>query len=134
MTGESGIARGTRAAGKLGEDAACQFLERGKGHRIAARNWRSGHREVDIVSIDPDGNLHFVEVKTRLEPLTAEPYEQVDAHKRRNIEMAARAWLSGHHGPQLPSAEVFFDIVSVVYGGDRFDIDYIPQAWIPMQL
>ena len=132
MAEESGIARGIRAAGKLGEDAACQFLEREKGHRIAARNWRSGHREVDIVSMDPEGNLHFVEVKTRLEPLAAEPYEQVDARKRRNIEMAARAWLAGHH--DRPSAEVFFDIVSVVYGGDRFEIGYIPQAWIPMHL
>lgn len=133
MDESSGIARGIRAAGQLGEAAACEFLEK-KGHRIAARNWRSGHREVDIVSLDPDGHLRFVEVKTRLEPLAAEPFEQVDARKRGNIEGAARAWLASPDCPKSPSGEVFFDIITVVYGGDRFDIEYIPEAWIPMHL
>ena len=131
MDGESGIARGTRAAGRLGEAAACEFLE-SRGQRIAARNWRSGHREVDIVSLDSDGHLRFIEVKTRLEPVSAEPYEQVDARKRKMLEGAARAWLASPDTPKPPSGEVFFDIVSVVWGGDRFDIDYIPEAWIPM--
>ena len=50
-----------RDLGKKGEDIACRLLEE-KGHTILERNWRSGHLEIDIISLDQDG-IHFVEVK-----------------------------------------------------------------------
>ena len=52
-----------RQLGKAGEYVACGFL-RSMGHIILERNWRSGHLEIDIISLDRDG-IHFVEVKTR---------------------------------------------------------------------
>ena len=52
-----------RRLGQQGEDIACAFLE-GLGHQILERNWRSGHLEIDIISLGADG-IHFVEVKTR---------------------------------------------------------------------
>ena len=36
--------------GKKGEDIACGLLE-GMGHIILERNWRSGHLEIDIISV-----------------------------------------------------------------------------------
>jgi len=131
MEQRSVISRGRGAAGRVGEDAACDYLL-ARGHRIAARNWRAGHREVDIVTLDGEGNLRFVEVKTRLEPIAAGPFEQVDARKRRNIEGAARSWLTSRDTVKPPSGEVFFDIVSVVLGGGRSEVEYFPGAWIPM--
>ena len=62
--------------GKIGEDLACEYLT-GLGQRIIERNWRSGHLEIDIISIDADG-IHFVEVKTRRESIQAPPQENVD--------------------------------------------------------
>ena len=39
-----------RELGKKGEDIACGLLE-GMGHIILERNWRSGHLEIDIMSL-----------------------------------------------------------------------------------
>ena len=49
----------------MGEDAAAKFLKR-KSYKIKSRNFRSGHKEIDIVALDGDV-LVFVEVKTRKE-------------------------------------------------------------------
>ena len=41
--------------GRKGEEEACSYLCR-NGHRILARNWRGGHLELDIVTLeDEDG-------------------------------------------------------------------------------
>ena len=49
--------------GQVGEELACRYLTE-IGHTVIERNWRSGHLEIDVISISPDG-IHFVEVKTR---------------------------------------------------------------------
>ena len=43
-----------RDLGQKGEDIACGLLE-GMGHSILERNYRSGHLEIDIISLDADG-------------------------------------------------------------------------------
>jgi len=131
---ESKIRKGRKAAGNQGEQEACNFLEQ-NGFTILARNWRSGHLELDIVAADPEGNLRFVEVKTRIEPLATAPEEQVDRVKRRRIEAAVRAYLQDDQAPKLLSGatgESFFDIIAVILGGEHLEVNYIPSAWIPM--
>ena len=117
--------KGKRALGVLGEEKACDFL-RGKGHRIVSRNWRGSHLEVDIISEDAAG-LHFVEVKTRLDA-DAAPEEKVDGRKRQRIGAAALKFLNQSGSDR----EVFFDVVTVLFDGDRTEVNYFPQAWIPM--
>ena len=81
----------TSLTGKRGEAAVAGFLA-AKGHKIVARNWRSGHLELDIVSLDGSG-LHFVEVKTRTSSDIAAPQENVGAVKQRRLaEAAKRFW------------------------------------------
>ena len=118
--------RGKRAFGQLGEDKACAFLQ-AQGHRIVARNWRGSHLEVDIISEDAAG-LHFVEVKTRLAPAGTAPEEKVDGRKRQRIGAAALKFLNQSGSDR----EVFFDVVTVLFDGDRTEVNYFPQAWIPM--
>jgi len=118
--------KGKRALGVLGEEKACDFL-RGKGHRIVSRNWRGSHLEVDIISEDAAG-LHFVEVKTRLAPAGTAPEEKVDGLKRQRIGAAALKFLNQSGSDR----EVFFDVVTVLFDGDRTEVNYFPQAWIPM--
>ena len=72
--------RGRGALGKHGEDDVCQFLIE-RGHTILDRNWRSGHLEIDIVTLAPDG-IHFVEVKSRVAPVQGEPQDAVTAAYR----------------------------------------------------
>ena len=69
--------------GRRGEDIACKYLL-DRGHTVVDRNWRSGHLEIDVVTVDPAG-LHFVEVKSRVAPATAAPEENVGYLKQRRI-------------------------------------------------
>ncbi len=113
--------------GRKGEDAACAYLE-SLGHRILERNWRSGHLEIDIISETSDA-VHFVEVKARTLPYQAPPEEQVGPVKQRRITAAALGYL---HRRQGFGKEVFFDVVSVIFSGTGTEVEYFPQAWIPL--
>ena len=119
-------ARGKNALGRLGEDLACDYL-RALGHRILARNWRSAHLEIDLITQAPDG-LHFAEIKSRTAPLDADPLEGVGPAKQKRITAAAQRFLNGL-GQDL---EVWFDVVSVVFDGTAADIQYYPGAWLPI--
>lgn len=129
----SGTQKGNRAAGQLGEDIACRYLE-GLGQTILARNWRSSHLEIDLVTADREGHLRFVEVKTRVEPVAFAPELQVNPTKQRRLAQAARAYLNDPKAPKplRGSGESFFDIVSVILGEGRREVEYFPAAWVPM--
>ena len=58
--------------GKWGEDCAADYLQR-KGYTIVERDWKSGHRDIDIIAADKDGTIVFIEVKTRRNRLLATP-------------------------------------------------------------
>ena len=115
--------------GKFGEDMAADYLE-GKGFTILARNWRSGHYELDIVAVDDDG-IHFVEVRTRINPEIL-PQETVNTAKQRKVVEAAKRFLREEAYRRFSDFEAFFDVVGVTLSNDGTDLEYIPQAFIPM--
>lgn len=102
----------------------------GRGHVILDRNWRAGHLEIDIVSMDGDG-IHFVEVKSRTVLYGAGPQESVTRAKQRRLYDAARRYLAGKDGLMAGDMECHFDVISVVFGRDRADIRFFPDAFIP---
>ena len=118
--------------GKQGEDIACRLLE-GMGHTILARNWRSGHLEIDIISLDSTG-IHFVEVKTRRLNVQAPPEENVNRAKQRRIANAAGRFLKSGKGLPYGDHECSFDIVAVTFEGGKANTEWFPQAYIPMYL
>ena len=85
------MSTGRAEIGRRGEDIACRYLIE-KGHTILERNWRSGHLEVDIISLDREG-LHFVEVKSRVAPFSAAPEESVGYVKQKRIIAAAERYI-----------------------------------------
>lgn len=115
--------------GKWGEDEAAMFLER-KGYVICERDWKLEHRDLDIVAVTPDAQtLVIVEVKTRSSSELQEPEEAVDSRKKRNLAVAADAYIKMHHVSQ----EIRFDIVSVVgKKGNLESINHIVEAFNPM--
>ena len=115
--------------GKFGEDMAADYLE-GKGFTILARNWRSGRYELDIVAVGDDG-IHFVEVRTRIN-LEILPQETVNSAKQRKVVEAAKRFLRGDAYRRFSDLEAFFDVVGVTLSNDGTDLEYIPQAFIPM--
>lgn len=116
--------------GAAGEQKACDFLV-GRGMQILERNWRGGHTEIDIIALDAQG-VHFVEVKTRVAPVMASPEENVRAGKQRTLVKAAQAFLHSPDRKAICDSEVFFDVVSVVFDGDKVELEFFPQAFIPM--
>ena len=121
-----------RELGRLGEDIACALLE-SMGHTILERNWRSGHLEIDIISIGADG-IHFVEVKTRRLSIQAPPQENVNKAKQARIVSAAGRFLKSGKGMPYGCLECMFDVVAVTFEGDQAKTEWIPQAYIPLYL
>ena len=117
------------AIGKRGEDEACAFLVR-EGQVILERNWRGGRCEIDIISADSAG-LHFVEGKSRKAPAAADPLVNVTAAKQKNMVQAALRYLHSE-GRRFKDAEVNFDIITVVLDRASAQIQYYPQAIIPI--
>jgi putative endonuclease len=119
-----------RDLGRLGEDIACELLT-GMGHTILERNYRSGHLEIDIISLDAAG-IHFVEVKTRRDSIQAPPQYNVDRAKQGRITKAALGFLHSRKGLPLSSYECHFDIVAVTFSGNSYSTEWFPQAYIPI--
>lgn len=116
--------------GRRGEDEACAYLER-NGHTVLARNWTSGHLELDIVSLK-DGTLHFVEVKSRCYPFTADPLVGITRAKMKNVTKAAGAFLKTMRKTVRSSDwEICFDVITIIFTDNSHRVEYYPQAFIP---
>lgn len=110
--------------GKIGEDLAVELLVR-KGYKILDRNWRSGHKEIDIVAMDGD-ILVAVEVKTRKTNNYGEPDIAVGVLKQRLLIWAADAYIRYHN----LDVDVRFDVVSIVITDTRHIIEHIEDAFL----
>ena len=118
--------------GQIGEDIAYNYLK-DRGQTIIERNWRSGHLEVDLISIDADG-IHFVEVKTRRKNIQAPPQDNVDRKKQQRIIKAAGSFLKSGRGKNFGGRDCIFDVIAVTIDKDQTRIEYFPQAYIPIYL
>lgn len=113
--------------GRWGEQKAAEYLEQ-HGFRIIWRDWRDGHRDIDIVAIDADC-LVVVEVKTRRNADFMAPEQAVDARKIRNLSLAAAKFVRANN-IEMP---VRFDIVSVTgVPGGPCEINHIEDAFLPL--
>jgi len=115
--------------GKWGEEQAATFLER-KGYTICDRDWRAGHRDLDIIALNEDQTiLVIVEVKKRTSAELNEPEEAVNKKKIRNIGNAANLYLKQFN----VEYDVRFDIVSVTGTSDsNAKIEHIIDAFNPL--
>lgn len=112
--------------GKLGEDFAVDYLVN-KGYQILERNWRSGHKEIDIIALD-DTTLVVVEVKTRKSDDYGEPDIAVGVTKQRMLIWAADAYVRYKN----LNVDVRFDIISIVITDTEPEIEHIEDAFIPL--
>jgi len=122
--------RGRITLGKKGEYEACRYLM-DRGHTILEQNWRSGHLEIDIISLACDG-IHFVEVKSRVAPLQGEPQDAVNALKQSRIARAANKYLALKAKNIGTDNEVWFDVVAIVYDKGESTLSYFPAAYMPI--
>ncbi len=111
--------------GRACEAAAAGFLE-AAGWVIVARNYRSGHREIDLVA-RRGRVIAFVEVKGRRGAAFGHPLDAITPLKRREIAAVARHWIARFGQPSLTYR---FDAVAVIPGGDgAHRIEHVADAW-----
>ena len=111
--------------GREGEDIAARYLEQ-HGYTILDRNWRSGHKELDLV-VCKENTIVFVEVKTRTSTEYGDPWSFVDDRKIKRIVSSADAYIRF----MCIDMDVRFDIVSITVENGEFKVEHIKQAFFP---
>ena len=113
--------------GARGEQLAARYL-RAHGYEIYTANYTTAYGETDIVAIDQDNTVCFVEVKTRAPGGMLPPAEAVDTGKQRRLINNAAAFLSQ---TKMKGRSVRFDIIEVILH-DLFtaDINHIKNAFV----
>jgi len=116
-----------RPLGQRGERAAARFLKR-RGYKIIARGDRPPGGELDLIAVDRDRTLVFVEVKTRESAEAGHPSEAVDPAKQRRLTRLAVAFMKRHGLLQHPAR---FDVIAVTWPPSqrRPLIEHFPNAF-----
>lgn len=109
--------------GAAGEQMATRYLEE-QGCVILDRNYRYGHKEVDIIALD-HGVLAVIEVKTRAGDTFLVPEESVDHQKRLNIIRVASNYVRKNHRTE----PIRYDIIAIIGKGTDAKIKHIKNAF-----
>jgi len=95
--------------GRRGEKLAADHLV-ASGYQIVERNWRCKQGEIDIVA-SKDGEIIFVEVKTRSSLAFGHPLEAITVTKLARLRRLAGAWCQEH--PEV-RASVRIDAIAIL--------------------
>jgi putative endonuclease len=98
--------------GRWSERRCEQFLKK-KGLRTLTRNYSCKLGELDLVMVDPDGAIVFVEVRSRADEEFSPPEATITAGKRERLTRAVHHFLAAHRIEDRP---LRFDIISLVLG------------------
>lgn len=92
------------------EEIAAAYLV-SAGHTVLAHNFHAGFAEIDIITRDPDGVMHFIEVRAWQKSLK-HPLESIDSRKQERMRRAAYVYLQSIHAKE-GSDSVSFDLALV---------------------
>ncbi len=106
--------------GRKFENLAAEFYLQ-QGFKILERNWRSGHKELDII-VSRDDLVVFVEVKSTFSKKFGHPAEWVDRKKARNLIEAANRYIAEK---DVTDSDLRFDVVTFVDG----KLEHFPDAF-----
>jgi putative endonuclease len=106
--------------GANGEAQVANFLI-SQGYKIIDRNWRIKEGEIDLIARNLQGEIIFIEVKTRSNESFGHPLEAITREKALRLQRLALAWLAknGKFG-----CDFSIDCASVIIKGDKATIDY----------
>lgn len=100
--------------GQAGEQIAADLLI-SKGYTIAARNFRAGKGEIDIIAWQNNKLLVFIEVKTRTDDRFGGPEEAVTVKKQKLLARTAGAYMESIGYDWA----VRFDVIAVLMDHDK---------------
>ena len=111
--------------GKEGEELAVQYLI-DKQWIILERNWRSGHKEIDIIA-ERNGEVIIVEVKLRKFIGNERIEEHIPRNKQQHLVRAANAYLAY----RKLDIGVRFDVILITGSPGRYRVEHIENAFSP---
>lgn len=94
--------------GKKGEDVVAEYLDR-NGYTIIERNWRAKSGEIDIIAVEGDCVLVFIEVKTLVNTTLESLDIVVGHHKQVKIAKTAKYFLQNNR--QYHKLLMRFDVI-----------------------
>jgi putative endonuclease len=98
--------------GRWGERRCESFLKK-KGFRKLAHNFSCKSGEIDLIMVDTNGAIVFVEVRTKTDESFSSPEESVTYSKKEKLLRTARYFLATHNIENRPFR---FDVITVVLG------------------
>ncbi|NJN67307.1 MAG: YraN family protein [Chloroflexaceae bacterium] len=115
-----------RCLGDFGERAAAAYLIR-QGYTILDQQWRCRMGEIDLVA-SQEGQLVFVEVRTRRSETYGSPEESLTPAKRERLRTLAWAYLEAHAQGDTVSWRI--DVIAIVVSraGRVVRLHHIPSA------
>lgn len=111
------------SAGNRGEAIVSQHLV-SQGCRILTAGYRTRFGEIDLIA-EQNGQILFVEVKTRSADAVAAPAASVSEAKQLRLLRAAAEWLQENPTPLQPR----FDVAEVILAPDTGDLQSV--NWLP---
>jgi putative endonuclease len=114
--------------GQWGEKRCESFLKK-KGFKKLARNFLCKSGEIDLIMVDSDGAIVFVEVKTRADETFEATESVITPAKKTRMNRAARYFLATH---KIKNRPFRFDVVTIVLGQKgRPQIKHYENAFVP---
>jgi putative endonuclease len=114
--------------GRWGEKRCESFLKK-KGLRKLARNFSCKSGEIDLIMVDTNGVIVFVEVRSKTNESFGPPEESITYSKKARLLRAARYFLAIHN---IKDRAFRFDVVTVVLGqSGRAQIRHYENTFTP---
>ena len=114
--------------GQWGERYCEKFLKR-QGLKTLTRNFFCRSGEIDLIAVDRDTTMVFVEVRTRADVRFGPPEASITTAKKKKLLRTARYFLATHNIEDRPFR---FDIVAIVLNeSDQPQINHYKNAFVP---
>jgi putative endonuclease len=96
--------------GKWGEKRCEKFLKK-QGYKTLTRNFYCKTGEIDLIMVDIDSSIVFVEVKTRTDEQFTQAESSITPAKKTRLQRAASYFLAANNIDNRPFR---FDVVTIV--------------------
>ena len=114
--------------GRWGEKRSQRFLKR-KGLKTLTRNFSCKTGEIDLIMVDTDRTIVFVEVRTRADETFGSAESSITSAKKARLIRTARYFLTTHDIDNRPFR---FDVVTIVLGPRGTpQLRYYKNAFVP---
>ncbi|TKJ35945.1 MAG: YraN family protein [Planctomycetes bacterium B3_Pla] len=112
LVNRPGLLADRKLLGRWGEKRCEKFLKR-KGLKTLTRNFSCKTGEIDLIMVDADRTIVFVEVKTRADESFGPSESAITTGKKTRLTRAARYFLVTN---EIEDRPLRFDVVMVILG------------------